>query len=372
VRIPPQVWVAPTVATILAIPQACGGGKSDVGPVGAGSDASIDAAGDGTNGAETNCTAQGACVHECPAGGSTTISGVVLDPAGKNPLDNVVVYVPRQAPGPLPIGASCASCSPASTGGAVAYAFTDADGRFSIARAPDGSDIPLVVQAGKWRRQAVVSTVVACQDNAQPAASLRLPRSRQEGDIPNIAVSTGAADSLECLFRRIGVDASEYGSGGAGPGRIHIFQGGTDRDGGAFSDEAGSHAGGMTTDGGSPPSTAVLWDSASDLSPYDLVVLSCEGTETANPNPQALFDYINLGGTVFASHDHYAWFLADPFASLGLATWTPGDNAITDMGSRLVPGQVVTEQSQEASRAPAGSIIGLPASARSLTRARSC
>jgi len=71
------------------------------------------------------------------------------------------------------------------------------------------------------------------------------------------------------------------------------------------------------------------------LQPYDIVILSCEGGETANPNPQALSDYAGLGGRVFASHFHYAWFDQAPFAALNLATWTRGTNSTGNINALI-------------------------------------
>jgi hypothetical protein len=64
------------------------------------------------------------------------------------------------------------------------------------------------------------------------------------------------------------------------------------------------------------------------MQPYDMVILSCEGGETANPRPQALSDYAGFGGRVFASHFQYAWFIQPPFSNDNLATWTRGTNNI--------------------------------------------
>ena len=165
------------------------------------------------------------CVAQCPNGTRTSVSGTVYDPAGKNPLYGIVVYIPSVPPGPLPAGAGCYSCSSLyQSGMPIAYAVTDASGKFTLSGVPDGGNIPLVVQVGKWRMQYTLPSVSKCTDNlatmATGGAVLRLPRNHAEGDIPNIAIATGGADSLECLLRRIGVDAAEYGPG-AGRGRPH-------------------------------------------------------------------------------------------------------------------------------------------------------
>jgi hypothetical protein len=282
------------------------------------------------------CTAAGQCVnHACTGGGHTTISGTVYDPAGVNPLYNVAVYVPQHPPSPLMPGASCDSCQSLYTGGVIAGTLTDPAGHFSIVDAPSGTGIPLVVQIGKWRRQYQID-VADCTDTPQP--TLRLPANASEGDLPNIAVSTGASDSVECLLRRIGVDSGgadggigEFIGGAGGGAHVHLFQGGAAGRGRG----GGGGGGGATAPGGSPVSSTALWTSGPAMQPYDIVILSCEGQETANANPQALNDYAALGGRVFASHFHYAWFNQAPFAAYNLATWTTGTNDIGNVNALI-------------------------------------
>ena len=275
-----------------------------------------------TDKAAPACTtpSRGTKVPDCDAQ-STALSGTVYDPAGKNPLYDVVVYVPASTPAPLPSGATCDSCSDLYTGSPVATALTDAQGRFVLSNVPPGADVPLVLQIGKWRRQLRVPNVVPCQENRLPDRLLTLPKNHTEGDIPAIAVSTGGSDTFECLFRRVGVDASEYTGDPLGAGRIHIFQG-TANGGGVDA---------PTTAAPAPSSSSALWDSASDLARYDMVFLSCEGQETANMNQQALFDYAASGGRVFASHFHYSWFQDGPFGAWNLATWSQGQADIGDI-----------------------------------------
>jgi hypothetical protein len=288
------------------------------------------------SGGPTGCTNLQCQQHMCSTG-KTTISGTVYDPAGKNPLYNVAVYIPNEAVQPLKLGASCDQCVSLYTGKPVVSALTDAAGHFTIADAPDGANIPLVIQIGKWRKQFTVASVAQCADTAIPDRTLKLPRNHTEGDIPNIAISTGGADTLECLLRRIGVDASEYVGGPAGEGRVHIFQGaGVTLGGGLMIPGINIGGGAPNTSPAAPSSSSALWNTATELMKYDVLLLSCEGQETVNMNQQALHDYASMGGRVFASHFHYAWLNSGPYAMENLASWTPGSNPMDDINATIV------------------------------------
>src|SRR6185503_18042385 len=123
----------------------------------------------------------------------TTLSGTVYAPNGTLPLYGVDVYVPRSDPGPLPDGAVCARCDQGLLGGSFAQTRTDEAGNFRLENVPATKDVPLVIQTGKWRRQLVMANVAACEELPLPVTDTRLPRDRSEGDMPLIAISTGAA-----------------------------------------------------------------------------------------------------------------------------------------------------------------------------------
>jgi hypothetical protein len=275
------------------------------------------------------------CNVVCPGGKPTTLSGVVYDPAGKNPIYNVAVYVPSKKLAPLPkgvpTGADACNCSALFKSGALVSATTGVDGSFTLKNVPSGSSVPLVLQVGKWRRALHVN-VNACAANPQPDKSLRLPGSVTPGsddNMPDIAVSTGGADTLECLMKRIGLPDTEYVPGAGGAGHLHVFSGGSNG-GGIFG--GGGVVGNPEANPmpGAPPSDMSLWASPTQLMPYDITLLSCEGGETYDAKPQSLETYLNAGGRVFASHFHYAWF-SGPLDSMGVNMYT----APADWGNNL-------------------------------------
>jgi hypothetical protein len=282
-----------------------------------GSDVGLSIDAQGAGGCQGLQCMQTVCAED---GGTTSISGYVYDPIDKNPLFNVVVYVPLDPTMvvPLPRGIdqyTCLGCNTLFTGTPIASALTDATGHFVIPNVPVVDPVPLVVQVGKWRKQYSVSGVVACQDNPQ-TAHFNLPKNASDGtnaNLPDIAVSTGAADTLECLFRRIGVDASEYVAGASTNGHIHIFQGG----GGSFQPLGPTISGAATSSSG-------LWDTDKDIDKYDALFLSCEGSAANGQQPQILHDYATLGGRVFASHFHESWFNTTPYSSENIAAWPSG------------------------------------------------
>jgi hypothetical protein len=250
----------------------------------------------------------------CSAGKTTTVTGSVYDPAGKVPLYNVIVYVPNAPLDPLPKGVSCDKCGAITSGSPIVTALTDSKGQFVLKNVPVGKDIPLVMQVGKWRRKVLLPEVKECVDNPITDKNLtRLPKNRKEGDLPQMALVTGGCDELECLFRKIGIDDSEYTSG-TGTGAMHLYKG-----------QGGGTISGITN-------AQPFWTDLNKLKEYDLTILSCEcseyptnkGTDALN----AMFAYANAGGRIFASHFHYYWFKSGPPDWQKTATWG-GSSSLT-------------------------------------------
>ncbi|HEY5449187.1 MAG TPA: carboxypeptidase-like regulatory domain-containing protein, partial [Polyangia bacterium] len=164
----------------------------------------------GMPGTGVPCTGLACQINKCTGMPKTTVKGTVYDPGGKLPLYNVMVYVPNAPLDAIVEGVTCDKCGTIASGQPVASALTDASGNFTMPDVPVGTNIPVVIQTGKWRRQVTLPMVKACQDNVFSGADMfRLPKNQSEGHLPKIAMTRGKADSLECLMRRIGISDSE-------------------------------------------------------------------------------------------------------------------------------------------------------------------
>ncbi len=238
----------------------------------------------------------------CPDGQTTSLSGTVFAPNGTLPLYNAIVYVPNGEVSAFPEGLTCDRCDSVLSGNPLVMTTTDSNGQFTLKNVPATSEVPLVVQVGKWRRQVSVPVVASCEDTALDGGQTRLPRNQSEGDMPLMALSTGGADALECLLRKVGIDDSEFATSG-GDGRVHFYAG-----------TGGTKSFNTALGGGTFADDNALWDTLPSLSQYDVVLLSCEGNQNADTKSanarQALHDYANAGGRVFASHWHNYWIQA--------------------------------------------------------------
>ncbi len=136
----------------------------------------------------------------CDGGVVTTLTGKVFAPNGELALYNAIVYVPNAEVQPFVKGATCDTCGSV-TGEPIVSALTDATGKFELKNVPAGNDIPLVIQIGKWRRQVVIPEVKECTETELNDRELtRLPKNQTEGDMPQIALTTGQCDNVGCIL----------------------------------------------------------------------------------------------------------------------------------------------------------------------------
>ena len=115
------------------------------------------------------------------------------------------------------------------------------------------------------------------------ATITRLPKNRTEGHIPRMALTTGGADPLQCLLRKIGLDDSEFGVTGS-DARIHLYKGGGFTQG-ALKDASGQFSASVSG-GAAFPAAEPLWSDTANLNKYDVVLLSCEGDENLGTKPR--------------------------------------------------------------------------------------
>jgi hypothetical protein len=142
-----------------------------------------------------------------------------------------------------------------------------------------------------------------------------LPKNHTEGDLPQIAITTGDADALDCLIRKLGVSDSEITTD-AQSGKVHLYNGNGAK-------QFATTFGGGT---GTFSNATTLWGNADKLSGYDIVLFSCEGGQHPETKSQAamqaVHDYAGRGGRIFMSHWHNIWIGGEKdVPSHGVADW---------------------------------------------------
>lgn len=263
--------------------------------------------------AQTSCT--GLCQQQvsCPAGQTTSISGTVYAPNGTDPLPNVTVYIPNAPVDAFTPGVSCPVPGTIPSGAPLVGTSTGVDGSFTLSNVPVGSNIPLVIVAGRWRRQLVIPGTVACADTA---FSANMPKNQSEGDIPKIAVVTGSVDEVECVLHKVGIDNTEF-TNPSGSGRINLY--------------SGSGSAGARIDATSPTELTLTNDLAA-LKQYDVLMLPCQGSSNYTKNATQLgnfMKYADAGGRIYASHFSYVWMNTNPPFN-GVANWAVNQNPLPD------------------------------------------
>lgn len=251
------------------------------------------------------CSGIGCMVTNCASQGKqpTSVSGTVRTPDGALPLYNALVYIPTAQLDPIGDGPASPACA---SGAPLMHAFTDIGGHFKLENVPTVPDLRLVIQVGKWRRETPIGAVADCQELALALDDTRLPKNSSEGHLPRIAVSTGAAESLECVARSLGISDSEH-TIGTGAGRVHLYAG----------------EGSTTTMLGTDPLEPVT-ALYGRMSQYDMLLFSCDGRAVTRPSTvvQGLLDYVNAHGWVWLSHFHANWVAPPtpfpPFATFNI------------------------------------------------------
>ncbi len=234
-----------------------------------------------------------------------------------DPIYDALVYVPNGSAGaptfgvePFGSGVACNTCSSEVTGDPLVSQVTGVNGQFTLTNVPCGTNVPLVMQLGRWRRMIRdPGGAVLHGEHAVGLADTHLPReqvgsavgSNQDvySDIPKMAFSTGQVDTLHCVLRQIGVDDTEF-TDPSGSGRINFF-----KDNGAKIDK-------------NTPAASTLYGSAAELAKYDISLFECVGSQVGKTaaEQQNLINYANAGGRIYATHYSYVW-LTDAAGSAG-------------------------------------------------------
>jgi hypothetical protein len=243
----------------------------------------------------------------------------------------VLVYVPNGTVQPFVDGPADDTEASLVTGDPLVLTTSAANGTFTLANVPAGTSFPLVLQAGRWRRQLTVPSLTSCVNtpvsNFNPPSDVfsRFPKTQVEGDIPKMALATGGVDALECSLRKIGIADTEFtdytvnATGLLSPGRISLFEG---------AGNSGAKAGSIVHTEDQLVGSTSTTIAGSLLGNYDVLLLPCQGTfgyTTVDGRGNAI-TFAGEGGRIFATH-HSDTYLDQDASIDGAADWRGDANS---------------------------------------------
>jgi sugar lactone lactonase YvrE len=283
--------------------------------------------------AAQSCTNYACFQVSCLGGATTSISGTTYAPNGVDLIPNVLVYVPNGTVQPFVDGPADDTEASLVTGDPLVLTTSAANGTFTLTNVPAGTSFPLVLQAGRWRRQLTVPSLTSCVNtpvsNFNPPSDVfsRFPKTQVEGDIPKMALATGGVDALECSLRKIGISDTEFtdytvnATGLSSPGRISLFEG---------AGNSGAKAGSTVHTESQLVGSTSATIGGSLLGNYNVLLLPCQGTfgyTTADGRGNAI-TFAGEGGRIFATH-HSDTYLDQDAAIEGAATWLGDANSVS-------------------------------------------
>ena len=132
-------------------------------------------------------------INSCSGSGQkpTTITGTVTAPGhddvaefgSADPIYDALVYIPNGSAGAptygvtaFAPGVACDTCTNEVSGSPLTSQITPVTGVFTLdENVPCGTDIPLVIQLGKWRRMITIPNVACCATTTLTGAQTHLP-----------------------------------------------------------------------------------------------------------------------------------------------------------------------------------------------------
>jgi len=115
----------------------------------------------------------------CPGTATTTVTGRVTAPNGLDPVYDAAVYVPATIP-EFPATVQCEVCNEPLGGQPIVSTNTDVNGNFTLTNVPVTTQVPIIIQKGRFRRILHID-INGCMANSAHRRSGAPPQEQERG-----------------------------------------------------------------------------------------------------------------------------------------------------------------------------------------------